>query len=321
MLAHAATRYPDRTVLASLLAAAVVFAPVPARAHAAQAPGSRVVLDVPPSFIAATRFAGFADEPRGISIVLGEFPAANYDEMIKGMTPEVLTRGGFTNVKSGTLVRPGEHIYITAEQAVSGTTYAKYLLILRENGATALVTVNVPRHTLTSGAATAREVETILASTRIADTPVTERPLFTLSYLGPFKRAGALAGATTLYSLDGVMTPPTPDPNRPLFIVAPSLDDRAVGDLDAFARRALEGTQGYGDLTITGTRTLTIAGLRAVEMTAKAIRSGTPVVLVQTIVAPPSGGYVRMLGQATSMDSDRLLPEFQKMAASYTPTP
>ena len=289
----------------------------------AQPPGSRVVLDVPPRYTAATRFSGYLDEPRGISIVIAELPGVAFDQIATGMTPGALATQKMTQSKRGTLARTGDYVYLTAEQTQAGTTYGKFLLVTRENDVPAIVTVNVPKERLTAGDATAAEFEAILASARVAGTAAAEKPLFTLGYLGPFKRAGSFGGSATLYTPDGVITPATPEPGRPMFLVAPSIDERPVGDLEAFARRALEGTRGFSDLTVTATRPLTIGALRAVELTATASEASqhTDVAIVQTVVVLSGGGYVRMMGQSSAADWARLLPEFRRMAESFTPAP
>lgn len=304
-------------VMLALLLAAV------ASAFARQIPGSRVVLDVPASYTAATRFSGYVDESRGISIVVVEFPAVAYDGMAKAMTVEALASQQMTNAKRATLTRSGEYLYFTAEQTQAGTTYGKFLLVARDKGVTVIVTANVPKASLDAGEATAAEFEAILTSTRVADTAAAEKVLFTLGYLGPFKRAGALAGAATLYTLDGVLTPGTPDPSGALFVVAPSLDERPVGDLDTFARRALEGTSGFTDVVLTSSRALTVAGLRGVELTATAkdARENSAHAVYQVVLVLADGGYVRLLGQSSVAQFATLLPEFRKMAESYTPTP
>ena len=301
----------------------VLLLAVAAPALARQIPGSRVVLDVPASFTAATRFSGYVDEPRGISIVVVEFPAVAYDEIAKGMTVEALAGQQMTNAKRATLTRTGDYLYFTAEQAQAGTTYGKFLLVTRDKGVTVIVTANVPKTRLDAGEATVAEMEAILTSTRVADTAAAEKSLFTLGYLGPFKRAGLLAGTATLYSLDGVLTPATPDPTRAFFVAAPSLDARPVADLDAFARRALEGTGGFTDVVVTGSRALTVATLRGVELTAtaKEPRESRALGIYQAVLVLADGGYVRLLGQASVTEFEKLLPEFRKMAESYTPTP
>lgn len=306
----------------AVVALALLLA-LPGLAVARQTPGSRVVLEVPPRFTAATRFSGYVDEPRGISIVIAELPAVAFEQIATGMTPEALATQQMTQARRGTLARTGDYVYLTAEQSQAGTTYAKFLLVTRDQDVTAIVTVNVPKERLAAGEATPAEFEAILASARVTTTAAAEKPLFTLGYLGPFKRAGSFGGPATLYTPDGVITPPTPDPARPMFLVAPSIDERPVGDLEAFARRALEGTRGFTELAVTASRAFTVGAWRAVELTAtaKEMRAATPVSILQTVIVLPSGGYVRMMGQATAADWPRLLPEFRKMVESYTPAP
>lgn len=286
----------------------------------AQAQGTtRIVLDVPPGYAPATRFTGFVDEARGASILVNEFPAVAYDQLAAGMTPEALKSQQVVNARIGRLTaRAGDHVYITAEQTAAGDTYAKFILIARERDVTALVTMNVPKDAIATGKVTTAECEAILASARVGDAPAADTTRFTLGDSGPFKSAGTLGGSASMYTLDGVLTPATPDPRRPLFMVAQSIDNRPIGELAAFARRALEETRGFSGLAVTGEQSLTIAGQAAVEhlASAKEARENTAVNIFQVTLGLPGGGYLRVMGQATPADWERLLPEFRRMTAS-----
>ncbi|MCC6990445.1 MAG: hypothetical protein IT181_15670, partial [Acidobacteria bacterium] len=104
------SRRPSGLRFASVLRACTLLALLAAAtpAQARQIPGSRVVLDVPASFTAATRFSGYVDEPRGISIVVVEFPAVAYDEIAKGLTVEALAGQQMTHARRATLTRTGD---------------------------------------------------------------------------------------------------------------------------------------------------------------------------------------------------------------------
>ncbi len=318
-LARAAAAALPLVVLATtLLGVGAVVRP----AHAQGA--TRIILDVPPGYTAATRFTGFVDEARGASILINELPAAAYDQLAVGMTPEALKTQQVVNARVGRLAaRRGDHIYITAEQTAAGDTYAKFILVARERDVTALITMNVPKDAIASGTVTTAECEATLVSTRVSDAPVADTMRFTLGDTGLFKSAGTLGGGASMYTLDGVLTPATPDPTRPLFMVAQSLDARPIADLAAFARRALEETRGFSGLAVTGEQSLTIAGQAAVEHLASAneARENTAVNLFQVTLGMPGGGYLRVMGQATPADWERLLPEFRRMAASLSLKP
>src|SRR5689334_1400002 len=69
-----------------LLGMTAIFAlgPAPAEASQQQAPNSRVVLDLPPGYTPSPLFSGFQDEARGVSFVILEAPASEYDKMAQG---------------------------------------------------------------------------------------------------------------------------------------------------------------------------------------------------------------------------------------------
>ena len=66
-----------------------------------------------------------------------------------------------------------------------------------------------------------------------------------------------------------------------------------------------------------------VATLRGVELTATAKdpRENRAMGIYQVVLVLADGGYVRLLGQASAAEFEKLLPEFRKMAESYTPTP
>src|SRR5690606_29977109 len=166
--------------IAVLLLAALLLAPSPVIAAPAQAPGSRVVLELPDGFAASPDFSGFVGVANGASILLLEVPASAYPDMASGLSPEALSKKGVGQVQTGSLDRQGEYVYVTGEQQTASGPYVKYILLFREPSATALVSISVPRSSFADGSAEPRTFEQILASARI-DPKAGEKP-FELSY-------------------------------------------------------------------------------------------------------------------------------------------
>ena len=82
-----------------------LFAAVSANASPQQAPNSRVVLDLPEEYVPSPLFAGFQNERSGVSYVILEAPASEYDKMAQGFTAEGLASRGVTDATSGKLDR------------------------------------------------------------------------------------------------------------------------------------------------------------------------------------------------------------------------
>jgi len=296
--------------------------PAPAAASPQQAPNSRVVLDLPPGYTPSPLFSGFQDESRGVSFVILEAPASDYDKMAQGFAADELAQRGITDAKQETLPRPDPNIFMRARQKSEAGTYQKFFVLFRTKDQTVLVSVNVPERAIADGSVTAEEIERILSTATTAGQPAV-RDLFALSYLGPFKEAGTLVGTSKVYTLDGRLEPERAGVTRSAFMVAPSLDKRPIAEPKKEAVTLLASLSGYRDIKTEEPRDITIAGLPGVETWAGAIDEddNLPVRLYQVMILCKDGGYFRLIGIATPGDVDRLKADFPKIAGSFALIP
>jgi hypothetical protein len=310
-------------LLACLLAlVAAASAPASALATPQQAPNSRVVLDLPEGYVPSPLFSGFQDEARGVSFVILEAPAGEYEKMLAGFVPQELAKRDIKDVQQVPLGRTDRHVYMRGTQTSAAGTYAKFFVLFRTNDQTILVSANVPQKAIEDGSVTPQEIEKILASASTTEKPAV-RDLFALNYLGPFKEAGTLVGTSKLYTLDGRLEPERVGETRSAFMVAPSLDKRPIKDPDDLAVALLANLAGYKDIKVGEPKDVTIAGLDGVEVTADAIDEDddTPVHLYQAMLLGKDGGYFRLIGIATPKDATRLAAEFPKIAQSFALLP
>ena len=212
---------------------------------------------------------------------------------------------------------------MTGRQQTARGDFAKFLLIMRENGVTAMITVNVPQTALDDGLITRQEIERTLTSATVRTKFIKTEELFRLSYLGPFKEAEGFIGSSKAYSLSG--RPPersaigqVPDP---LFVVSPSLDEAAVSDLKAAAAEAFSTLGGYRERTQTAEAEIAAGTLNGYAITGEGIdiRSGTRSSIYFVILGGLVGGSYVMVGTCPAPDANVYLPEFKKMAASFKP--
>jgi len=308
--------------LLAMTAIIAIGQPAPAEASPQQAPNSRVVIDLPPGFTPSPLFAGFQDEARGVSLVILEAPASEYDKMAQGFTAEELAKRGITHAAAATLPRKDEHVFMQARQKSAAGTYQKYFVLFRTPDQTVLISVNVPSSAISDGSVTSAEIEQALASATTVERPAV-RDLFKLSYLGPFKEAGTLVGTSKVYTLDGRLEPERAGVTRSAFMVAPSLDKRALPDAKKEAAALLATLSGYKSIKTEEPRATAIGGMPAVETWASAIDEDddTPVRLYQAMVVGKDGGYFRLIGIATPADEARLKDEFPRIAESFTLLP
>lgn len=284
-----------------------------------QAPASRVVIDLPDEYAPARLFAGFVNEAAGVSLVVLEIPAKAYEQLASGLTPEALSAKGITKVAAGKLERPEPYLYMRGEQESAQGLVAKFFIAFKGMDVAALVTANVRRAALETGAVRIADIERMLASATIAAAAPPARDVFRLGYLGPFQPAGKILGTSRSYTLDGKFEPPKPGEKRALLVVAPSLDLSTVADPDAQAETLFLGLPGLKDTKILDRRRITIAGLPAIEIVGSGTDkdSGGEMAIYQVLVLPPNGGYYRLLGQVPQADAGKLMPELGKITQSF----
>ena len=312
-----------KTVLLAVLAILMVsVTPQPAAATPQQAPNSRIVLDLPPSYTPSPLFSGFQNEALGVSLVILEAPADEYDRMAQGFTPQELAKRGITEVRPDSLPRSGPHVYMRARQTSAAGTYEKFFVLFRTADQTVLISANVPAKSIEDGSVTPEEIAAILASAKTTEKPAV-RNLFSLSYLGPFKEAGTLVGTSKVYTLDGSLEPERGGTTRSAFMVAPSLDKRPVADPAKLAVALLASLPGYRDIKPGEPQPVTIGDLEGVEVWADAVDEddNTPVRLYQAMLIGKDGGYYRLIGIATPEGLATLAAEFPKIAQSFALLP
>lgn len=304
-----------------------VYAAAAVQAEPRQAPNSRVSLDLGEAFAPSDRFSGFVDEKSGASFVVVEMPASAYEEVkqIADRADALAAQGLREAAKSELPGRKGEYVYFTGKQTTLDVNFAKYVLILRENGVTAMITANIPEAALNAATFTKAQVEETLAKAAVKDEASKGSELFRLGYLGPFKEAFVLMGTSKGYSTSG--QPPAPGDNRvtkePTLIVAPSADNRLTIDPKNAALRSFASFGGLKDGKIGSEKPVTIAGLKGHQIVGDAVEanSGSRIGIYLLMLAGEPGGYYAIVGTSPIVDMPKMLPEFEKIVASFEALP
>lgn len=303
----------------ALLALAVLAASaMPATAKIEQAPNSRVLLELPPGYVASTQFSGFQHEGHGTSFVILEVPARAYEELASGMTPEKLATRGIRDVARGRLGRTDEHVFMRGRQTSQAGDFVKFFVVFKSADLSVLVSASVPAGAIIDGTVKAEEIEHVLASAAITDKR-NVKDLYQLAYLGPFKEAGSFVGTSKIYTLDGRMEPERKGEARASLVVAPSLDLRPMVDLADFATRLLDTLSGFTGLKAEPGIKVSIGGMDgiAIEASATHTADGKDMRLYQVVLAGRDGGYYRLVGVTPAQDAGRLMQEFHRIAASF----
>lgn len=318
-----------RLMLRALSAVAAMFglyaAAADVQAEPRQAPNSRVALDLGEAFTPSDRFSGFVDEKTGASFIIVEMPASAYEEVkqIADRADALAAQGLRDPAKAELPGRKGEYVYFTGKQTSLDINFEKFVLILRENGVTAMITANIPEAALNAATFTKAQIEETLAKAAVKDEMSKGAELFRLGYLGPFKEAFGLMGTSKGYSTSGL--PPAPGENRvlkePTLVVAPSTDNRLVVDPKSAAQRSFQSFGGLKEGKIESEKPVTIAGLKGHQIVGEAVdaTSGSKIGIYLLMLAGEPGGYYAIVGTSPIADMPKMLPEFEKVTASFEP--
>ena len=292
-----------------------------AAADMRQPPGSRVKMDVPGNFETSKLFSGFVLPVARTSIVIAELPTNRLDQLKAGLTDAALAKKGIKDIIRAKLKRDDDHVYLVGKQTARGAVFNKYVLLIKDGKSVAVITFNVPEDAIKDGFVTQEIVEKVFTSASFTAKAAPIIKQFSLGYLGAFKEAGKLMGSAIMYSTDGQLVPKVKGIQRSVVIIAPSVDRVRVHDLKGFSERALKSVGGFTNVKLAETKGVTIAGLNGAKSEATAVSSSdkTFVSLVQVVLDRPKGGYYRLLAILRDSEKAKLMPDVEKLIASFKP--
>lgn len=307
------------------LLAMIVSGPVPltvAHAAAMKAPGSRVKLDLPAVYEPSQLFRGFLHPLASIAFVVNDIRADAYDSIAARLKPDTLAKNGLTDIKTGTLGRSDTHFYVWGRQIHPDGNFIKHYLLLKRGEHAALIRVTVPEKSLTEGLTSAKEVGEALKTAVIEDEAAPSDAPFAFTYLGPFRERGGTQTLGYFYAAD------TKDPiglktSKPNVIsVVASANLFPVARLEAtdLAKRAWKEIK-LKDLKETRSAEKGVGGLSGYTIEGTGLRTTDageiPVEVRQIIAIRPNGGYFRILVVVHTTDKSTLMPELDKVLASF----
>jgi len=280
--------------------------------------GTHVAMEPPPGFVVSQRFSGFEHPDTYASILVVEMPPEAYEGVSTAFTAEALATRGMEKASDGTIEALAErNLLVQAQQTVGSLTVHKMLLLVEGGPVTVLINGNLPIQTERSGDRAA-----MLAAYRtleIRDTVLEMALPFALGHLGSFEEQQRLAGQTVLYAEPTEPDPGTPPP--PLFIVAPSLGNPPIDDVEEAARLLFKSIDAVQGQVVTSEKALTVAGLPGWEIIGAGAdaRTGAPTLLYQAfLVDHGQHRYFRLIGTAPLGAEERYTAEFQKMTRGFS---
>ncbi len=277
-------------------------------------PGSHVSLVPPPGWEVASSFPGFQEAASGSSILVAELPGP-FAEVTAGLTPEGLASKGITLIERSDMTLNGRQaLLIEGTQTTAAGDFGRWMLVVGTSELTALVNGAWP-----DGDQELRGlIETALRGVVFdpeGSTGASDGLTFEIDPVAPLRRAGTVANALLLNTSGQT---PSADPKEPTLVVAPSIGDVPVGDLETFARQRLGQLPEVVDLTVTSATPVTIDGREGVELTATAKRADDGrAISIYSVLLAGDQGYVLMVGKVEAKDAATLIDVFRATARTF----
>jgi hypothetical protein len=280
--------------------------------------GSRIGIEPPREATLSSRFSGFENQAKGLTITFAEMPAEAFQQLAAGLSDEALKRQGFS-VKSRETVKLGERtgFLIFGDQASGKVLFRKWVLGLSDPTMTALV--------IAQGGSnyTPEEIEAALKSVALRAPLSIQDQLSALSF-----KLGDLAGFRPVRVLSGTTLMMTEGPSdvskvidQPVLVIArsPTAGPPPGEGREQFARAAIASQQTFRNLEIERSQPFRQNGQDWHEIVARATDgpTGQPIVVMQTIRFG-GGDFVRMVGIVRADKRDVYLPRFRKVIDTLT---
>lgn len=315
-----------RALLALSFLGAMAFA-LPAGVDNAQAAfrqpqGGRIAIDLSAAFTPSEEFPGFVDKDTGAFFAVIELPADAYDKL-KAIpdSPEALANEGFGGTEKTELKgRQGTFVYLHGKQVKPAGEVTKFVLIFPEKDITGVIVADVPQAAIDGGKYSRDAVEAILATVAVRDAPVDPNALFHFSYLGPFKQAFDHGGMTKAYNVSGAQ--PSPGENQlvkeAMLMVSSSIHGDAI-DVKAQADKAFTELGGMKDRQIEEAKEVAVGNFKGYQITGAATdeASGGKIAIRLVLLSGEPAGYFMFLGSMPVADKEKMLPEIEKVIASF----
>jgi hypothetical protein len=299
-----------------------LLAPVSDAQAFRQLPNSRIAVDLGPGFAQSDQFPGFVDKSTGASFAVIELPASAYDR-IKTIpdSQEALANEGFAGTEKAELKgREGTFVYLAGKQNTPAGDVTKFVLMFHQSDVMGIIVVNVPQAAMDAGTYSREGIEAILATVAVRDKPADPREVFRLGHLGPFKEAFDDGGLTKAYNLSGAQ--PHSRENQlvkeSMLLVSASIHGDAI-DVRAEANKAFTELGGMKDKQIDDQREVAIAGHKGYQITGQATdaASGNKIALRLVVLSGAPFGYFMFLGSVPIADKEKMMPEIEKVIASF----
>jgi len=296
-----------------------------APAHAAEPvfpPGLRVGLVPLAGMVPSTKFPGFEHPDRTMAILIGEFPAAAYAEVEKGLGTDTLKAQGFAVETREPVASPELNgALIVGQQETQGIAVRRWLLVGEVGGITALVSVEVQQAAVmnTTDAMVRAALQTVTVRAAVPNEEQLTLLPYNLKDLAGFRIVQAVPNGGALLT-DG--------PNnaidiaeQPIVLISiiPSVPEQAA-NRGSFARMAMSSAPGVKDMRIQRMEPMRIGGQQGFEMIVegKDAKTDTDVTVVQWLRFGSSSS-LRMMAMTRKDNWGKMFPRFRALRDGLQP--
>ena len=216
--------------------------------------------------------------------------------------------------------REGRFIYLVGKQKTSAGEVTKFVLIFTEDDVTGVIVANVPQPAIDDGTYSRDSIEAMLLTATIQKAETDAPELFRFSYLGAFRQAYDHGGMTKAYNISGAK--PSSGKNRlvkePLLLVSSSLHGDAM-DAKTQATKSFTELGGMKERQIDNQKEVTIGDLKGYQISGEATdaESGDKIAIQLVFLSGEPLGYFMLLGSVPVADREKMMPEIEKVIASF----
>lgn len=273
----------------------------------------------PEGFDDAADFHGFMQRESMASVMVMHVPGP-FSEVSGGFSDEArLAQQGVQLLQNESLTVEGRSAALThLSQSAAGIEVKKWVLTFGNEEETMMVMATFPASEEKRLSAPLKE---IVLATKLDDAPLLapgEGLGFTLADSELLQPSRGLGGAKMLTLTKDGETQSGP-PEDPLLIVGRSFSTAPKSERREYAVGRLFYTAGTGVENILSTEEITIDGLEGFEVVADGIDTETGIALrVYHVMLFDEGSYILIQGLVGADRSDRYLPEFKRLARSFT---
>ncbi|WP_133773899.1 hypothetical protein [Enterovirga rhinocerotis] len=312
--------------VSAILAAGLLSAGAALAQAVTMVPGTGVGLVPPKALPLSKSFSGFGDQALASSILIVEFPAEAYAQILPSFTPEGMKATGveatgpavdwrIAGGQGGRLIR--------GKQTAGGLVLRKWIVLAKGPGSTVMVTAQSPEDK--ASALPDAAIEAALKTIALKAPPAMSEQIAALPFavgdLGGFRPVRVLSGSALLLTEGPRDT--IPDASQPVVIVASGVGGGEHGDQasrSSFAREAMATVAGVSDLIVDDDTSFEKDGASWSRLAGfGTYRASSEAIWVVQVVRFAPGGYIRTVAITRAHDKDRLADRIDAVAGSVKP--